>query len=266
VRSVTRRRAIAAAILVASRLDEEKVLAELPPEVRPASEQEAYAVQQLAHELLARGGMGARAGWKIGCTTPIMQEYLGISNPCSGAMFQGNLWRAHHDFSLPIRGRLGVECEIAVRLGEELAPAQEEVDERSAANAIATCMAAIEVVEDRYDDYGTLDTETLIADDFFHHSAVLGEERSDVDPNTLRDITAEMRIDDASVGRGSGADIMGEPLRALAWLANAAASWGLPLQAGEVVLLGSLVQTNWVTKGSVVRVLNTPLGEVSATF
>jgi len=40
--------------------------------------------------------------------------------------------------------------------------------------AAAASMAAIEVVQDRYVDYPTLDTPTLIADDFFHHACVLG--------------------------------------------------------------------------------------------
>ncbi|GIS37183.1 MAG: hypothetical protein Ct9H90mP9_2130 [Pseudomonadota bacterium] len=36
-----------------------------------------------------------------------------------------------------------------------------------------------------------------------------------------------MRIDDVEVGRGSGADILGHPMEALAWLANHA-SFGTP--------------------------------------
>jgi hypothetical protein len=34
------------------------------------------------------------------------------------------------------------------------------------------------VVQDRYVDYPSLDTPTLIADDFFHHACVLGRRPS----------------------------------------------------------------------------------------
>ena len=39
-----------------------------------------------------------------------------------------------------------------------------------------------------------------------------------------------------------------------------------PVRAGDVVLLGSLVQTQWVTPGDHVEVRNDLLGEVAASF
>jgi 2-keto-4-pentenoate hydratase len=68
------------------------------------------------------------------------------------------------------------------------------------------------------------------------------------------------------VGHGIGTDILGEPLQVLCWLANSCADWGTSLLAGDVVLLGSLVQTQWLQAGDVVTVANEPLGEVTAIF
>ena len=47
---------------------------------------------------------------------------------------------------------------------------------------------------------------------------------------------------------------------------DSCAAWGTPLLAGDVVLLGSLVQTQWVQAGDVVAVTNDPLDEVAAGF
>jgi 2-oxo-3-hexenedioate decarboxylase/2-keto-4-pentenoate hydratase len=127
-------------------------------------------------------------------------------------------------------------------------------------------MAAIEVVEDRYVDFPSLDTPTLVADDFFHFGCVLGDEHDDVDPRRLGSVHASMSINDVEVGRGAGEDILGDPLLVLQWLANHQAAQDAPLRAGDVVLLGSLVQTQWVAQGDRVEVLNTPLGPVSARF
>jgi 2-oxo-3-hexenedioate decarboxylase/2-keto-4-pentenoate hydratase len=242
------------------------VLGELPPAMRPFDEAGAYRVQRQAHVLLESAGFGPRAGWKIGCTTRTMQEYLGVPNPCAGGMFSAHIWRGHHRYRLKPLRRLGVECELAVRLGHDLGTGRGWWSEIGVASAVAACMAAIEVVEDRYEDYSALGCETLIADDFFHHSCVLGPEHEGFDPTALRNTMATMWVNGREVGRGRGADVMGEPLAALGWLANSCADRGFPLKAGELVLLGSVVQTQWVGPGDQVQVENDRLGQVGATF
>jgi 2-keto-4-pentenoate hydratase len=261
----TARVAAAAALIASARLGGE-LLGDLGEDVRPPTELDAYRVQAIAHRLLEAAGFGRQAGWKIGCTTKVMQAYLGIGNPCAGAMFAASVWHGRHSLATPARGRLGVECEIAVRLARDLPQRDEPYQLADMPAAVAASMAAIEVVQDRYVDYPSLDTPTLIADDFFHYACVLGPPNESLAPQALRDVTAAMAINGQPVGRGVGADILGEPLQVLCWLANGCAAWGNPLLAGDVVLLGSLVQTQWVQAGDVVTVTNHPLGEVAAEF
>ena len=257
--------AAAAAMITSSRLTG-ALLGDLGDGTRPVTELDAYHVQAIAHPLLEAGGYGRQAGWKIGCTTPVMQEYLGIGNPCAGAMFQASVWHGGHAFPVPASGRLGVECEIAVRMARDLPRLDLAYEPADMPGAVAACMAAIEVVQDRYDDYPALGTPTLIADDFFHYACVLGPQRESFHPGSLRDVSGSMTINGTDVGHGTGTDIMGDPLDVLCWLANSCAAWGTPLLAGDVVLLGSLVQTQWVAAGDVVAVANDPLGEVAAEF
>jgi 2-keto-4-pentenoate hydratase len=258
-------RATAAALVVASRLSGSP-LGRLPENVRPPDELAGYAVQQCAHALLERGGFGRLAGWKIGCTTATMQEYLGVLGPCAGGMFQANVWRGSHEFVVPPNRRLGAECEVAVRIGADLTGGAGPYDLADATRSVAACMAAIEVVEDRYDDYLSIDAPTLIADDFFHHSCVLGPELEDFGPRGLRDTTGTMFVDGERVGSGRGDEVMGDPLTALTWLANGCVAWGAPLLAGDIVLLGSVVQPYWVVAEAEVTVVNDQLGEVRASF
>jgi 2-keto-4-pentenoate hydratase len=255
----------AARLIVSTRLSPD-LLEPLPEALRPTSDADGYAVQRLARATLESSGFGRQAGWKIGCTTPVMQAYLGIDSPCAGAMFLANVWQQDHTFSVPTSGRLGVECEIAVRIGRDLRARDRPYQADDVAGAVAASMAAIEVVEDRYLDYQALGTPTLIADDFFHHGCVLGSQHESFDAGSLREVRASMAIDGVEVGSGVGSDILGDPLEVLSWLANSCVSWGSPLLAGDVVLLGSLVQTNWVAAGSTVEVLNESLGPVRATF
>ncbi|HEY3879874.1 MAG TPA: fumarylacetoacetate hydrolase family protein [Trebonia sp.] len=262
---MTRQAASAAALIAATRFDG-GLLGPLGDGTRPATETDAYRVQAIVHPLLEAAGYGRRTGWKIGCTTQVMQAYLGIGNPCAGGMFAASTWHGRHSFTVPGAGRLGVECEIAVRIARDLPAREAPYELAGMPGAVAASMAAIEVVQDRYEDYPSLDTPTLIADDFFHYACVLGPQHENVGPAALREVTASMAVNGREVGHGAGPDILGEPLRALCWLANNRAAAGTPLLAGDVVLLGSLVQTQWVQAGDVVTVANEPLGAVAAEF
>jgi 2-oxo-3-hexenedioate decarboxylase/2-keto-4-pentenoate hydratase len=223
-------------------------------------------VQEALHGFLADAGLGPVAGHKIGCTTPVMQAYLGIRNPCAGGVHtatvhQGEARVRHGDYL-----RVGVECEIAVRLGGDLGPAGAPFDRARVAPAVEAVMTAMEIVDDRYRDYRALDVPTLIADDFFNAGCVLGTPVTGWRGLDLPVLTGMTRVNGRETGRGEGRAVMGHPFEALAWLANLRARLGLGLRAGEFVLLGSVVETRWVGPGDEVVVAIEELGEARARF
>ena len=61
-------------------------------------------------------------------------------------------------------------------------------------------------------------------------------------------------VNGTKFGAGCGADILGHPLNALAWIARRWRELGLEPEAGTVVTLGSLVQTVWVDRGDRIEV------------
>jgi 2-oxo-3-hexenedioate decarboxylase/2-keto-4-pentenoate hydratase len=124
-------------------------------------------------------------------------------------------------------------------------------------------MAAMEIVDDRYVDWRQTDTPTLIADDFFAAGCVLGRRWTGLPPPTCLDVVGRTFINGVEVGRGIGADVMGHPHAALAWLANNLAGRGKTLRAGQIVLTGSLVQTVWLAPDDQVDVAVSGLGRVS---
>jgi 2-oxo-3-hexenedioate decarboxylase/2-keto-4-pentenoate hydratase len=239
-------------------------ITDLPEEIRPQNEADGYALQRVLNGLLTVAGMGGRIGHKIGCTTPVMQKFLGIPNPCAGAIFEKAVLRGSG--RVPASGfvKLGVECEIGVELGRDLVPGSTPFTRESVANSIGGVMAAIEIVDDRYADYRTLGVPTLIADDFFDSGCVLGNPVRDWRRLDLSRLSGITRINGVEAGRGTGALVMGHPLEALAWLANTRAKYGLDrLKAGDFVLLGSVVETKWLKAGDEVRVEIDELGELS---
>jgi 2-oxo-3-hexenedioate decarboxylase/2-keto-4-pentenoate hydratase len=257
---------IAAAQRIAEARLARRALPELDPAIRPSDEAQAYRVQDALHDILTRAGLGALAGHKIGCTTKVMQEFLRIPNPCAGGVFATTVFSSpasirHADFL-----HVGVECEMVVRLGADLDPAQAPFTADSVAHAVEAVMAGMEIVDDRYVDYKSLDTPTLIADDFFDAGCVLGTPVRDWRKLDIAALTGTTRINGIEVGRGRGADVMGHPFNALAWLANALAQRGRGLRAGEFVFTGSVVETKWVNRGDRVQMQIEGLGAVEAVF
>ena len=238
----------------------------LPPSSRPANETEAYSVQDALHKLLINAGNGTVVGHKIGCTTPVMQSFLGINNPCAGGIFDSTTHELSGSFRFDRLLHPGVECEIAIRLNSNLIPEGAPYDRESVTSSVGSIMAAIEIVDDRWRDYKSVDTPTLIADDFFGAGCVLGPIVPDWTQINLPTIEGSMYINGISVGSGRGSDIMGHPFEALAWIANSFATRGKSLFKGEFVLLGSLVETKWVDKGDVVTIEQPGIGTATAHF
>jgi 2-keto-4-pentenoate hydratase len=253
----------AKAIAVARR--DRMPLQALAADIAPSDESSGYRIQDAVHVMLA-GEVGPLVGYKIGCTSAVMQRYLGIPHPCAGGVFAKGVHNSgvslrHGDFV-----RVGVECEIAVRLARDLASSGTAFTADSVAPSIDAYHPAIEIVDDRYADWQTIGAPTLVADDFFAAGCVLGQPVSrGVAPDLLA-VTGRAVINGAEVGRGTGADVLGHPHHALAWLANHLAASGKQLRAGQIVLTGSLVQTVWLNAGDSVVMELSGLGSVAAEF
>ena len=256
---------LAAARSIASARRSRIPLAALSSECVPQDEVEGYKVQRAVHDLWLPQA-GSLVGYKIGCTSAVMQQYLDIPHPCSGGVFA----RGVHDTGAKLRFGdyvcVGVECEIAVRLARNLQPAEAPFTAEGVMEAIEAYHPAIEIVDDRYVKWETMGAPTLVADDFFAAGCVLGQAipRSKA-PDLLR-VVGRAIINGIEVGRGTGADVLGHPHNALAWLANHLAEEGKGLHAGQIVLTGSLVKTVWLNAGDSVVMELDGLGAVAASF
>jgi 2-keto-4-pentenoate hydratase len=111
---------------------------------------------------------------------------------------------------------------------------------------MAAVMPAMEVVENRYGDFRSRGIGVLIADDFFHKSCVLGEPAQDWRELDLAAAGGRLLVDGAEVETGRGSDVLGHPLEAVVWLANTLAGQGKTLEAGAVVLTGSMTPLHWL--------------------
>jgi 2-keto-4-pentenoate hydratase len=237
----------------------------LKPDIAPQDEAEGYRIQRAVHDLLLPS-FGAMVGYKIGCTSAVMQQYLDIPHPCAGGVFAKGV----HDSGAALRTadfvRVGVECEIAVKLARDLPASEAPFTAEWVAEAIEAYYPAIEIVDDRYVQWETMGAPTLVADDFFAAGCVLGAPVARTAAPDLLEVIGRAVINDVEVSRGTGADVLGHPHNALAWLANHLAADGEGLRAEQIVLTGSLVKTVWLNAGDSVRMELSGLGTVGVTF
>jgi 2-keto-4-pentenoate hydratase len=256
---------LAAAQIIAQARRSRTPLKALPQDLAPRDEADGYRVQRAVHDLLLPR-TGPLVGYKIGCTSAVMQRYLNIPHPCGGGVFA----RGVHDSGAALRFgdfvRVGVECEIAVRLGRDLVASQAPFTAETVAEAIEAYLPAIEIVDERYAGWETMGAPTLIADDFFAAGCVLGAAVQRQDAPDLLAVVGRAIVNGAEVARGTGADVLGHPHHALAWLANHLAEEGRRLHAGQIVLTGSLVKTIWLAAGDRVTMELEGLGRVEAAF
>lgn len=212
----------------------------------------AYAVQREFIRLKQRAGRAAPIGYKIGLTSPSMQVMCGIDTPVSGVVLGDSVHSSGARLDPARYGRLGIEFEIAVRLGHDLLPDEPLPSLEQVADAVEAVAPAIEVVDDRGCDYATLDVLSLVADNAWNAGVVLGEfhrawpDLQEVE-GLVRDSTG------VEVDRGRGSDVVGNPLAAVAWLASHLQAEGECLRAGQVIMTGSLVRTRFPPPGERLR-------------
>jgi 2-keto-4-pentenoate hydratase len=234
----------------------------LPEELHPASLEEAYRVRAAFQQIEEREGRGAVAGYKIGLTTPVMQRLCGVGEPCWGAIFAREVHHRRAELRAADYCRLGVETEIALRLGADL---PDGGDRDAVAAAVDAAMAAIELIEDLGYDYRRLDAAALVAGNAWNAGVVLAPPLADWRGTDLADATARLVVNGREIGSGSGRDVMGSPLDALAWLADRLAAAGTPLARGMIVMTGSMVPIQYPHPGDHVRVEVSGLGAAELT-
>ena len=202
----------------------------------------AYEVQRRYVALLVPEA-GAIVGHKIGLTSPRMQAMCGIAEPISGCVLAQRVHRSGVRLSRGGFGRLGLEFEIAMRIGRA-ATAGPYTAQTIREHVDGVC-AAIELVDDRDADYRRLDVRGLVADNSWNAGIVLS--RFVPDWPDLRAVEGIVRHDGSEIDRGWGRDVLGDPFEATAWLANHQLELGEPLAADHVVMTGSLVPTRFPT-------------------
>lgn len=226
-----------------------------PSVSRPATDlDDAYRIQEMVVE--RRMAAGHRpTGWKMGLTSspeavPIVGTLLDDMVVPSGTRL---------DLSSMVAPL--IEAELAFVVGEQIRP---DSDEAAIAGGPHEVAAALEVI-----DYRTRDSSSSIdwvADNATVAYAVVGQRHRLGEVTSLRQLRVDLECEGESIATGAGSLVMGDPLRAISWLARHLAERGKSLEPGEIVLTGSLTGHHEVAPGRTYAATFDEIGSVSVVF
>jgi 2-oxo-3-hexenedioate decarboxylase/2-keto-4-pentenoate hydratase len=233
----------------------------LPEGLAPEGVDAGYFVQD---RLIARLGHPP-CGWKIGCTSGPVQAFLGIPHPIGGRLLAPLVARSPGRFPAGTFVRPCVEGEFAFVLATDLGAGGARYTRESVAAHVFALVPAIEIVDSRYADWRSQGGPALIADNSAHRALVFGQAVRDWQGVDLAAREVVMRIDGVEAGRGRGADVLGHPLEALAWLANDRLARGDVLRAGSIISTGTCTGAPPIAPGQGAVADFGPLGTVVFT-
>ena len=241
-------------------------IAALPEELRPRTRDEGYAIQAC----LERRSAFPVSGWKIAATSTAGQAHIAVDGPLAGRLLR------EHVFEDGSRLRFGnnlmrvAEAEFAFRVAVDFPPRASRYAVDEVVAGVATLHPSIEIPDSRYSDFTVAGAAQLVADNACAHDFVLGA----ASPDSWRSIDLAAHRVMGSVVRGAGrlereglgANVLGDPREALAWLVNELSQLNLTLRAGQVVTTGTCLIPLPIAPGDRVTCDFGALGTVGVSF
>ncbi len=223
-----------------------------------ADVEDAYRISMLVTEMKLAAGRRIK-GHKIGLTSKAMRSTTGATEPDYGTLFDD--WFVDEGSTVP-RSRMNtplVEVELAFVLGAPLeGPSVNAADVIRATDFI---LPALEIVDFRYTSRPKL--VDSIADAAACGFVVLGGNPRRLDAIDIRRIGASLAKNGEIEETGVASAVMGNPINAIAWLANKLHEFGVTMQPGHVVLSGSFIKAVPFGAGDNLVALFDTLGEVT---
>lgn len=228
---------------------------ERDPGLSPA---DAYAVQ---YELMARRvARGDRiVGYKAALTSVAMQEEVGIGEPLLGTLLASRLFPDGESLSLAPFLKATLEPEIAVLLKADLQGPGLTLPEVQA--AVEGYLPAVEIGDYRTDPKARSLQQSVVCNTF-NGGIVLGGPLTAPGGIDLRYEGMTLTHNEAPAGSATGVEVLGDPLRSVAFMADKLAEHGLGLKAGMILMTGSIVRSIPLAAGDHVHVAFTRLGSL----
>lgn len=204
------------------------------------SEADSYKVQFAVHDRLTGNGQDRIAGWKVALTLPTQYQPLKLSGPVFAGIYQSGVRPSGAVFEKGWPIKAGIECEMVARMAKDVTAGNTPYTTDTIKPFVANLYCGAEVVENRYSDVSKVSGPGRIADDVLQAACIIGTEIKDWQMLDFAGLKGRSEFEGREIGAGPGSNVMGGAMISLAWLANTLLAHDKYLQAGDVILTGSV--------------------------
>ena len=251
-----------AARLLTDARRENRMIDEIPQAIRPGDLGEAYAVQDRFIEMLGR----EVGGWFCACTNKVIQEILKLDEPYYARLLKDKIFAAPARLRAKDYPPIVLECEFGFRLSRDLPSRTEPYSRQEVEEAISEVHPTIEVVAGHLRDWPNQDVWSVIADNGTDGALVYGAGDPNWQTLDLINMPVRLEVNGTIVREGSGANVLGDPMEAFVWLANARSRDGDGLRRGDVHNTGTATDLYWIEPGDEAVARFDGLGDVGLTI
>ncbi|KAJ5355327.1 uncharacterized protein N7496_012539 [Penicillium cataractarum] len=197
-----------------------------------------FQVQRINSEHAVKHG-DRLVGYKLGNIAKVMQAAFGLDHPdygflhASSFIYEGTQIE-RNKFIKPY-----VELEPAFVLKSSLKGPNITVAD--VINAIDYAIPAIEIIDSRVKNW-EIDLPDTLADNGSTGGIILGGTPRKLTDLTLSNTRGSLKYNGQEVMTGNTKNILGNPISAVAWLANRLAEYDIEFQAGQVIMPGSCLE------------------------
>ena len=221
---------------------------------------DAYRIAVAVRDLKIADGRTVR-GHKIGLTSKAMREMSGATEPDYAFLYDD--WFIPEGSTIDM-ARLNhplVEAEIAFVMGAPLSgPSVNAADVIRATDFV---LPMLEIVDSRFNARGKDNLVDSISDGAWCGSVVLGGNPVKLTDVDVRNMSASLSINGEIQQTGSARAVMGNPINAVAWLANKLHEFDVSIEPGDVIMSGSFIRAIPFGPGDTLLALFDQLGDVS---
>lgn len=198
----------------------------------------AFKVQEINSEYAIKNG-DRLVGYKLGNIAKVMQTAFGLDHPDYGFLHASSFRYegtplSRKDFIKPF-----VELEPAFILKGPLKGPNVTIAD--VINAIDIAVPAIEIIDSRVKNWA-IDLPDTLSDNGSTGAVILGGSPRRITDLSLNNIRGSLKFNGEEVMSGNTKNVLGNPLGAVAWLANRLSEYGVEFEAGQVIMPGSCLQ------------------------
>ena len=202
--------------------------------------EDAYCVQDALVSVWAH--KGEVVGYKLALTSKAMQEMFGVNTSFKGNLFSETILKGDQVISLENYGRLGVEFELAIEIGQDFGTNSDNLTVEDCMSKVSAVYPAFELIDDRNADYPTVDLISQTADNSWNANTVLGSKSQNFSHLDFRVNKVFKRINGNTEMSVTGAALE-NPFNAVIWIADFLKNRGSKLKRGQIVMTGSTFPT-----------------------